>query len=210
MSVEDKQKNERVAEGQATGQDIKGKESGAAKKKKEKGGSRNTLVLIVISLLILIALVVLIVVVLAKDDDGNSDNEVTQAPNRNVIITDDNLEEALEQISEMEPTQEGYYTCQMDTVWHFSKGDGVSEDAYVKNDAGNTNDVYFDVFLKSDESTPILESPIIPRGAQMRDIVLDVPLDAGTHECIMVYHLVDDEQTTVSTLRVKFYIIVEE
>jgi hypothetical protein len=98
----------------------------------------------------------------------------------------------------------------MSTTWHFATGDAISEDAYVRNDAGNTNDVYFDVFLAEDESTPILQSPVIPRGGELENISLDTALDAGTYDCVMVYHLVDENQETVSTLRVGFTIIVEK
>jgi hypothetical protein len=98
----------------------------------------------------------------------------------------------------------------MSTEWHFATGDAVSKDAYVKNDAGNTNDVFFDVFLEDNESEPILQSPVIPRGSELDNISLDKKLDAGTYDCVMVYHLVDDDQNTISTLRVAFKIIVEK
>jgi hypothetical protein len=94
-------------------------------------------------------------------------------------------------------------------VWHFATGDAVSEDAYVGNRTENTNDVYFDLFLASDESNPILESPVIPRGGAFENFALDAKLDAGTYDCVMVYHLVDENQDTVSTLRVEVTVIVE-
>ena len=103
----------------------------------------------------------------------------------------------------------GYYSTQMNTTWHFAEGGTTSEDAYVANALENTNDVYFDVFLKSDESQPIYESPVIPRGAELNGVTFEEPLEAGTHECVMVYHLIDEAQNTVSTLRVAFTIIVQ-
>ncbi len=97
----------------------------------------------------------------------------------------------------------------MNTTWHFETGDSASYDAYVANVAENTNDVYFDIFLEGQEEEPIYQSPVIPRGSEMEEITLDKPLDAGTHNCVLIYHLVDEEQKTVSTLQVGLTIVVE-
>ena len=126
------------------------------------------------------------------------------------MVNQDNAEQVAEELIDEQYIAPGYYSTQMSTEWHFATGDAISEDAYVKNDAGNTNDVFFDVFLESDESEPILQSPVIPRGSELDNISLDKKLDAGTYDCVMVYHLVDDDQNTVSTLRVAFTIIVEK
>jgi hypothetical protein len=96
----------------------------------------------------------------------------------------------------------------MTTTWNFSTGDAVSEDAYVANAAENTNDVYFDVVLEEDENQVIYKSPIIPRGGQLDGIKLDTKLSKGEHNTVLIYHLVDGEQNTVSTLRVGVKIIV--
>ena len=66
------------------------------------------------------------------------------------------------------------------------------------------------MFLADDENKPILKSPVLPRGSELNNIALDVQLSAGTYDCVMVYHLVDEEQNTISTLRVGFTIIVEK
>lgn len=135
--------------------------------------------------------------------------EPQEEPRRNVVVTQENAEAVAEEMVNREYVAPGYYATKMSTTWHFSSGDAVSEDAYVENDIDNTNDVYFDVFLSSDESTPILESPVIPIGSKMENIALDTVLGAGTYDCVMVYHLVDENQNTISTLRVGFTIIVE-
>lgn len=136
--------------------------------------------------------------------------KVSKDEPKNVVVNSDNAEQVAEEMLNEEYVEPGYYSTQMSTTWHFATGDAVSEDAYVKNDITNTNDVFFDVFLASDESTPILQSPVIPRGMEMDKIALDTPLDAGTYDCVMVYHLIDEEQNTLSTLRIGFTIIVEE
>lgn len=128
---------------------------------------------------------------------------------RNVVVNEDNVEAVMEQMAAEDYVEPGYYTVSMDTDWHFSKGDAVSDDARVDNLAENTNDVYFDVFLLDDESEAIYKSPVIPRGGYLEKIALDKPLEKGDYDCVIVYHLVDEEQETISTLRVAFTITVD-
>lgn len=133
-----------------------------------------------------------------------------EEPKRNVVVNQENAEEIANEMINQEYVAPGYYSATMNTTWHFETGDAISEDAYVVNDIENTNDVYFDIFLEDQENEPILQSPIIPRGSGMENITLDQPLDAGTYDCTMVYHLVDEEQNTISTLRVALTIIVDK
>ena len=164
---------------------------------------KGTKIAIIIGSIVIVALVITVIVLLVRGRSG--EDEVK----RNVVVNQENAEQVAEDLINEPYIEPGYYSTQMSTEWHFATGDAISEDAYVKNDAGNTNDVYFDVFLESDESEPILQSPVIPRGSALDNISLDKKLDAGTYDCVMVYHLVDDEQNTLSTLRVAFTIVVE-
>lgn len=187
------------------------------KAKKGKGG---IIAVVIGSAVIIAGLLGVIIVLLGRQTDAgggasagtNANANAEAAPRaeakRNVVVNRQNAEEAVDEMMNQEYVAPGYYDAQMTTTWHFQTGDAVSEDAYVANDAGNTNDVYFDVFLAEDESTPILESPVIPRGAEFKDIALDKPLEAGTYDCVAVYHLLDDEQNSISTLRVGLTIIV--
>jgi hypothetical protein len=43
----------------------------------------------------------------------------------------------------------------------------------------------------------------------MENITLDEDLDAGTYDCVCIYHLVDENQNTTSTLRVGLTIVVD-
>ena len=169
--------------------------------KKRNGG----LVIGIVAGVIILALVGVVIYLLITRNAQPKEEE-----KRNVVVTKENAEEVAEQMINQDYIEPGYYSTQMSTTWHFKTGDAVSEDAYVKNDAGNTNDVYFDVFLENDESEAILKSPVIPRGAELDNIALDKPLDAGTYDCVMVYHLIDDQQNSISTLRIAFTIIVEQ
>ena len=154
---------------------------------------------------VVIAALAVTVVVLLK---GN--HAVRDEVKRNVVVNSSNAEQVASDLINEQYVAPGYFSTQMSTTWHFATADAVSEDAYVKNDAGNTNDIFFDVFLESNENEPSLQSPVIPRGAELDKISLEKTLDAGTHDCVMVYHLIDENQNTVSTLRVAFTIIIEQ
>lgn len=173
---------------------IKGKESGKV-------------LLLLCVVVIAVMAVVIVVLLLRKEQPGEAVQQ--NEPRRNVVVTESNVEEAAAQLAEEDFVEPGYYTVNMVTEWHFSSGDAISSDARVDNLLGNTNPVYFDVFLEGQEDEPVYCSPVIPVGSFLEHIALDKPLDAGTYDCVMVYHLVDEEQNTISTLRVKFKITVD-
>lgn len=135
--------------------------------------------------------------------------EEEQQEKRNVVVTPDNVEEVVDNMISAEFVEPGYFETSMTNIWHFSDGAAVSEDAYVQNVVGNTNDIYFDVVLADDEEHFIYKSPVIPRGSSLEQIALDEDLDAGTYDCVMIYHLVDEDQNTISTLRIGITVIVE-
>lgn len=173
---------------------------------KAKEGTNGKIV-ITLGAIIIIALLSVIIFLLVS---GKKDKE-EKPEKRNVIVNESNAESVAAQMVEegQEFVEPGYYTVSMNTDWHFSKGNEVSDDAWVDNLAENTNDVYFDVFLAENEDEPIYQSPVIPRGSYLEQIALDTPLDQGSYDCIIVYHLVDDQQETISTLRVAFTITVD-
>lgn len=135
-------------------------------------------------------------------------NTEPEEEKRNVVITPENVESVLEELDEAQ-VEEGYYTVTMNPTWHFTTGNEASYDAVVENVETNTNDVYFDIVLESDEEKVLYKSPVIPRGGRLEDIALDESLEAGSYNCVVIYHLIDEEQNTLSTLRVTLNIIVE-
>lgn len=175
--------------------------------------NKKTNMILIGGLAVVIVLLVVIIVRLMANQapEPVERGETSEEPEkRNVLVTEDTAEDIADDMANREYVEPGYYITSMATEWHFAKGDAASEDAYVENKAGNTNDVFFDVFLADDEEEPIYQSPVLPRGSKINDITLDTPLPAGTHDCVMVYHLVDEDQNTVSTLRIAFKIIVEK
>lgn len=171
----------------------------AGKKGSERVG-RKTAGILIMAIIIFVLVGVIIYLLMSRKPEEER---------RNVVVTPDNIQEVMEQMAEEEYVAPGYYTVMMNYDWHFASGDSASSDAYVENMVGNTNAVYFDLFLMSDDENPIYKSPVIPVGSGLQDIVLDTVLDAGTYDCVAVYHLVDDEQNTISTLRVTVTVIVE-
>ena len=170
---------------------------------------KTKITIIILGLVIAVLAAVIIVMVLRgkKDTPAQTPEEPEK---RSTLITEDNADEVLQEMADREYVEPGYYNVRMNTEWHFSSGDAESEDAYVENSEMNTSDVYFDVVLAEDETQVLYESPSIPVGSSMHQVKLDKKLDAGTHDCILIYHLVDDKQETISTLRVTLKIIVEK
>ncbi|MBR3306736.1 MAG: hypothetical protein IKI75_05725 [Lachnospiraceae bacterium] len=183
--------------------------------KEEKGGkektSKSNIVLIVIGVIIILALIVVIILLLTRKEQVAPQAERPQ-PTRAVvqgnILTEDNIQDMF---AETEPqVVVGQYEVKMAREWHFPRGAGISPDAFVENIEANSHDVYFDLFLGEDENHLIYSSPVIPRGASLDSIELsDVP-EPGEYNCLMIYHLVDEEQNPVDSLRVMVPIIVGE
>lgn len=178
------------------------------KKGTKREGTEKGKTLIILCITIIIALVAIIVVLIQRKDEPHVESK-PEEPKRNVVVTESDAEEAVTQMTEEDFVEPGYYISNMTMEWHFPSGDAISPDARVDNVLGNTNPIYFDVFLADNEEEPIFRSPVIPVGSFLEHIALDEVLDAGTYDCIVVYHLVDEEQNTVSTLRVAIHIIVE-
>lgn len=173
----------------------------------EKGGKIVVIIATVLTVIIFALVGVIVYLFSVRDKEGAP---VAEEERRNVVVTAGNIEKVVEQMESAEVVPPGYYTVTMTNVWHFPDGNSTSYDAYVENKLENTNDVYLDVFLATDEENAIYKSPVIPLGNSLEEVALDTPLDAGTYDCIAIYHLVDEEQHTVSTLRVAITVVIEK
>ena len=169
----------------------------------ERKGGKKTLSIIILVVIILVMAGIIAYLLMSRKPLEEEQER------RNVVLTPDNVEEIIQQMEEEEYVAPGYYTVTMNFEWRFATGDAVSENAYVENALENTNAVYLDLFLVEDEENAIYKSPVIPVGSSLQEIKLDTPLSAGTYDCVGVYHLVDDDQNTVSTLRVTVIVIIE-
>lgn len=167
-------------------------------------GSNGLKIAIAVGVVVIIALLGVVIFLLV----GRGKEEPER---RNVVVTQENAEEVIKEMMESDAgtLPVTYYEVQMTTEWHFKDGSAISDDAYVANSTSNSTDVYFDIFLSDDEDNAIYKSPVIPRGGELGNISLDKVLDKGEYDCVCIYHLVDEDQKTLSTLRVTLKISVE-
>lgn len=157
---------------------------------------------IVLAICIVVIIVLLGVIVFLVFSKKEGDEPVK----RNIVVNEKNVEEVIAQLAE-ERTPTGSYQVTMNTTWNFPSGDEPSVDAYVKNAEANSNSVYFDI-TRSDTEETIYESPIIPVGSWLEDITLDSSLPDGTFPCLITYHLLDEEDKSISTVKLTLTIIV--
>lgn len=160
----------------------------------KKGGKIVTAVCVVI---IIVLLAVILYLLFGRQEK----------PRRNVVVNEDNVEEVLRDLPE--PVEATSYEATMNSTWNFASGDAPSYDAYVKNAEANTNAVYFDV-VRTDTEETIYESPILPVGSYLEDITLDTDLPAGTYDCVLTYHLLDEDEESVSTVRLTLTVVIEQ
>lgn len=168
--------------------------------KSAKGGKGGKIVLAICIVVIIALLGVVIFLLLNK-------GEKEEPVKRNVVVNKDNVDEIVSQMIEKEITEQGYYEATMNSTWNFEDGSAISEDAYVKNAETNQNSVYFDVTL-ADTNATIYESPIIPVGSYLDNIALGSDLNAGSYDCIVTYHLLNESDESISTVRVSLTIVI--
>lgn len=164
-------------------------------------------VLLLVCAVVIIVLLAAVVFLLMRGNGGAAAED--EAPKRNVVVNEENAEEVAEEILNQKVVAPGTYQVTMNSTWNFQNGASSSDNAYVENSTANTNPVYFDLQLTETEEV-IYESPVIPVGSHLDDIRLDTDLDAGTYDCVLTYHLVDEEQNTLSTLRMAVTVVVAE
>lgn len=178
---------------------------------KAKGaGTNKSLLIVCIVAAVIIAVLIGIIVVMMNSSKSNENVTAEENEKRPVLLTEDNIDEmAGEILDQSEP--EGIpmsYQVTMNSTWEFEDGESASSNAYVANSENNETPVYFDV-IRNDTQEVIYQSPVIPLGMDLEDIVLDVDLDAGNYECTMVYHLLDEDQNTLTTVNMWLMIKVE-
>lgn len=162
----------------------------------EKKGGRKKKIIICIIIIIMALLAVAAYFLLNRDKK------------RNVVVNEDNVEELIAAMEESERTPLGSYEMTMNSTWYFDNGSSASSNAYVENSVANTNSVYFDV-TRSDTGETILESPILPVGSHLTDITLSEQLSAGTYDCVLTYHLLDENDVSIRTVMVSLSIVIE-
>lgn len=164
-------------------------------------------VIVVIGCLVIVALVGVIIALVMNMNRGPQETQ-EEPEQRAVLVTEDNVQETVEEMMQ-EPEVEipQYYSVSMNMTWNFPDGASPSTNAYVENASENETPVYFDV-IRNDTQETIYQSPVIPLGGTLRNFMLDTDLDAGTYDCVCVYHLIDDNQRTLTTLNMAVTVVV--
>lgn len=166
-------------------------------------GERGKKTVYVIGVLVIVILLAAVIYLLVTRNQEKEDEVV----NRNIVVNEENVEQVLQELDEKEAVPPGYYEVTMNSTWNFMSGDAPSDNAYVKNAETNTNAVYFDV-ERADTGEVVYESPILPVGSHIENITLDSNLENGTYDCILIYHLLDEENRSVSTLKMTVTLVI--
>ncbi len=195
---------------------IEKKEPEEVKEAPKKEEKKKNIILIVIVLLVIAALIGVIIILLNRKPEVQViDN--TQDTERPALIDETNVREFLDSATQEDPAPAAAvdattYTVTMNTGWQFENGDAYCSNAYIANlENENTTPVYFDVVMAENEEDVLFQSPVLPLGAVMTgdQIKLARHLDAGVYEAVCIYHLIDDAQNTLSTVRVKLTLTIK-
>ena len=177
-----------------------------------KGPGNQTRVIVIMGGLIIVALVgVIIALVLNLNSDrgGVQQTEVQLPEQRTILVTEDNVEEVLDELAEEAPLESpGNYEVSMNLTWNFPNGDAESTNAFVENVETNPRPVYFDVYL-AETGEVLYQSPVLPVGSHLQRFKLNKALEAGTYDAVIEYHIIDDLQRTLGTLNMAITLIVE-
>lgn len=164
--------------------------------------NRALVMICIAAVIIIIALMIVIIVMMSKEPghygEGGSQGNEPDESKRPVLITEDNIEEIANQTEQPEEVPMRYRVT-MNSTWEFEDGKSESENAYVENSESNETPVYFDV-VRNDTGETIYQSPVIPVGEHLDSVKLDEELEAGNYECTLTYHLIDDDQNTLTTV----------
>ena len=171
----------------------------------KENGKNKLLVAVCIVAVVIIAFLLGVIVSMmgrtgAQQGEENIKGNETENDKRPVLITEDNISEIFSQAEPEEQKEVPLrYQVTMNSTWEFEDGKAVSSNAYVANSTNNETPVYFDV-VRNDTEEVIYRSPVIPVGEHLDSVTLDTDLDVGSYECTLTYHLIDDDQNTLTTV----------
>jgi hypothetical protein len=176
----------------------------------ESGGmAKSTKIAMIIGAIVIVALVAIVIVLAIGRKEDAKDEVAEEAPDkRSVVLTEENVENEMSDFLKGMP--EGIpksYTVTQNPSWEFPDGKSQSTNAYVENVRDNETPVYFDVVVDETGET-VYSSPVLELGAKLTSIKLDKELAKGEYQCTMTYHLVDDKQNTLTTVRVGLQLVV--
>jgi hypothetical protein len=172
----------------------------------EKKGGKGVLIAGAVVIVGLVAVIAVMGILLLNRPEPVAQEEEELPPQRSMLVTEDNLDEVISELETPPANVPKYFTANMNSTWNFPDG-RTSVDAYVGNYYDNETPIYFDVSL-TDTGETIYESPVIPIGSQLDGITLNRNLDDGVYSGDLVYHLIDENQRTLTTVTMAVTLIV--
>jgi cytoskeletal protein RodZ len=182
----------------------------------KKGGGKGLIIGGVILIIVLLLVVIILLLTKSKNNDVIPETQPVSesavennANEERSVITAENAEEAVtEMLADLPTNIPTSYTVTQNSDWNFPDGASASSNAYVENDPSNETPVYFDIVVDETGET-VYSSPVLELGAKLENIKLDKELPQGTYPCTMTYHLVDDQQNTLTTVSVGVNLVIE-
>jgi hypothetical protein len=105
------------------------------------------------------------------------------------VITEANVDEIDAEIQAK--VDDGMFATWMNMSWHFPNGKSASDNAIMGNSEGNHYPFWFDL-ARSDTGEIIYTSGLIRVGTQLKEIILEKSVPAGTYDAVVTIHMVDD------------------
>lgn len=139
---------------------------------------------ICVLLVILIALASTIVFLLMNKDKETQDNNT-------YVMDESNYAQIMDEMTDR--VQEGYFETYMTTDWTFPDGNSEATDALLGNSPNNVKPIRCEVML-ADTGELLFSTGVIPVGAQIPSIKLDVDLDAGVYDAVCMIYLLDETE----------------
>lgn len=181
----------------------------------QSGSAKRGFIIIAAFLVIIIILVAVIAFLLGRNTNGSVNQGIEASSTENgrevaesarVVLDEDSAANVMEEMRK--EVEEGMFECNMSMTWTFEDGTAASKDAIVVNSSNNSYPLYFDVNLE-DTKELIYSSPVIPVGSQLTDFALDKDLDPGVYRAVVMYSLLENEESQVVKSQAGFVITIK-
>jgi hypothetical protein len=157
------------------------------------GGLSGKLVALILGVVFIVAAAAVVIVIVLKGAPAEQPNVAAIGVGAHFVDDSDlaSIEEALR-----EKVAKGMFTTHMNTTWTFPDGKSASTDAVMGNSSSNNYPFWFEVKL---DNAVIFESSLLPVGSQVKEIVLNKDLPAGTYPAVVSVHMTDENGEPVES-----------
>lgn len=179
----------------------------------EKGDGRKKVLIAVVAVVVVllicaVSVMAALLVKTNKEKEAVLAARIEKESEPRKVITPDTAEDVMAEIlAEDTSNVPSYFTVTQNGTWTFADSNTPSEDAYVENDPENETPIYFDLIVDATEEV-VYSSPVLELGAILENFTLDKPLEKGEYECTVEYHLIDEDQNTLTTTNVGVNVVV--